>query len=118
MIVSFLHAAAAAVRRGWDDQRMIKVMIFIYTCFVSEAGYCDQILLMRAGNVWVSSVPAEMASKRAAATMGNASSTTFPLMRSAYRRGCVAFLEVKSNMPRAAKPKQVICTAIGSAVPS
>ena len=55
-----------------DLARNDKVTIFISTHFMNEAGRCDRISLMHAGNVLVTDAPAELVRKRDAATLEEA----------------------------------------------
>jgi ribosome-dependent ATPase len=55
-----------------DLARNDQVTIFISTHFMNEAGRCDRISLMHAGRVLVTGVPAEIVSKRGAATLEQA----------------------------------------------
>jgi ribosome-dependent ATPase len=55
-----------------DLARNDHVTIFISTHFMNEAGRCDRISLMHAGRVLVTDVPAELVSKRGAATLEQA----------------------------------------------
>jgi len=55
-----------------DLARNDQVTIFISTHFMNEAGRCDRISLMHAGRVLATDVPAELVSKRRAATLEEA----------------------------------------------
>ena len=55
-----------------DLARNDQVTIFISTHFMNEAGRCDRISLMHAGRVLATGAPAELMSKRCAATLEEA----------------------------------------------
>ena len=52
--------------------RRDKVTIFVSTHFINEAARCDRISLMHSGKVLVSDVPADLVTKRGAATLEEA----------------------------------------------